>query len=208
MAIPSLTMYGEDVTPNQHKLALQFGVLDNFYDSGEVSGDGHDWSNAAITSDYNEKTWQITYRGNEHIYDYQGTVADEFPLEHGEPDIDDPGTGYLWDNLASHGLTYRDYGEYIAGVWCKAAKKSGASPQEGTPSRTVRSATAHGVSARATLAAECRAASRSPSPVALGGAVVEAHEADQGGSARPLRSALSRFQHCLSRSTSRRRIPQ
>jgi DNA-binding beta-propeller fold protein YncE len=131
---PSLTLYGEDVTPNQHKLALQFGVLDNFYDSGEVSGDGHDWSNAAITSDYNEKTWQITYRGHEHIYDYGGTVADEFPLEHGEPDIDDPGTGYLWDNLASHGLTYRDYGEYIAGVWCKAPKQSGTSPKEGTPS--------------------------------------------------------------------------
>ena len=131
---PSLTMYGQDVTPNQHKLALQFGVLDNFYDSGEVSGDGHDWSNAAITSDYNEKTWQITYRGQEHIYDYQGTVADEFPLDQGEPDVDDPGTGYLWDNLARHGLTYRDYGEYIAGVWCKAAKRSGASPKEGTPS--------------------------------------------------------------------------
>ncbi len=131
---PSLTLYGEDVTPNLHKLALQFGVLDNFYDSGEVSGDGHDWSNAAITSDYNEKTWQITYRGHEHIYDYQGTVADEFPLELGESDVDDPGTGYLWDNLASHGVTYRDYGEYIAGVWCKAAKKPGASPKQGTPS--------------------------------------------------------------------------
>ena len=130
----SLTLYGEDVTPNQHKLALQFGVLDNFYDSGEVSGDGHNWSNAAITTDYNEKTWQITYRGQEHIYDYQGTVADEFPLEQGEPDIDDPATGYLWDNLASHGLTYRDYGEYIAGVWCKAGKQSLGSPKEGTPS--------------------------------------------------------------------------
>ncbi len=88
---PSLTMYGADVTPNEHKLALQFGVLDNFYDSGEVSGDGHDWSNAAITSDYNEKTWQIAYRGQERIYDYQGTVADEFPLELGEPDVDAPG---------------------------------------------------------------------------------------------------------------------
>ncbi len=42
---PSLTMYGEAITPNQHKLALQFGVLDNFFDSGEVSGDGHVWSN-------------------------------------------------------------------------------------------------------------------------------------------------------------------
>jgi DNA-binding beta-propeller fold protein YncE len=129
---PSLTMYGLDVTPNEHKLALQFGVLDNFYDSGEVSGDGHDWSNAAITSDYNEKTWQIGYRGQERIYDYQGTVADEFPLELSEPDVNAPATGYIWDNLASHGLTYRDYGEYIAGIWCKAAKKPGTSPKEGT----------------------------------------------------------------------------
>jgi DNA-binding beta-propeller fold protein YncE len=61
----SLTLYGQDITPNEHKLALQFGVLDNFYDSGEVSGDGHDWSTAAITTDYNEKTWQIAYRGKE-----------------------------------------------------------------------------------------------------------------------------------------------
>ncbi len=130
---PSLTMYGVDVTPNEHKLALQFGVLDNFYDSGEVSGDGHDWSNAAITSDYNEKTWQIVYRGQERTYDYQGTVADEFPLELGEPDVDAPATGYIWDNLASHGVTYRDYGEFVAGIWCTAAKKA-ASPQKGTPS--------------------------------------------------------------------------
>ncbi len=131
---PSLTMYGMDVTPNLHKLALQFGVLDNFYDSGEVSGDGHDWSNAAIASDYNEKTWQITYRGQERTYDYGGTVADEIPLEFGEPDVDAPATGYIWDNLAKHGISYRDYGEYIAGVWCAPAKKPGESPKEGTPS--------------------------------------------------------------------------
>ena len=60
---PSLTMYGEAVTPNEHKLALQFGVLDNFFDSGEVSGDGHVWSNGGDRSDYLEKTWQQTYRG-------------------------------------------------------------------------------------------------------------------------------------------------
>ena len=46
----------------QHKLALQFGVLDNFFDSGEVSGDGHVWSKAAIGTDYLEKTWQTNYR--------------------------------------------------------------------------------------------------------------------------------------------------
>jgi DNA-binding beta-propeller fold protein YncE len=130
---PSLTMYGVDITPNEHKLALQFGVLDNFYDSGEVSGDGHLWSTAAITSDYNEKTWQIAYRGKERTYDFQGTVADEFPLEHNQPDIDDPSTGFLWDNVAHHGLSYRDYGEFVNAQWCNKPRKA-SSPKEGTPS--------------------------------------------------------------------------
>ncbi|MFY9743457.1 MAG: phosphoesterase, partial [Candidatus Sulfotelmatobacter sp.] len=130
---PSLTLYGEDITPNEHKLALQFGVLDDFYDSGEVSGDGHQWSTAAITSDYNEKTWQIGYRGKERTYDFQGTVAGEFPLDHNESDIDDPSTGFLWDNLASHGLTYRDYGEFVDAVWCNKMRKA-AVPEQGTPS--------------------------------------------------------------------------
>ena len=115
---PSLTMYGADVTPNEHKLALQFGVLDNFYDSGEVSGDGHIWSTAAITSDYNEKTWQIAYRGHERTYDFQGQVGEEYPLEHNIPDVDDPGTGFLWDNLARNHVSYRFYGEFVNAVWC------------------------------------------------------------------------------------------
>ena len=130
---PSLTMYGADITPNEHKLAMQFGVLDNFYDSGEVSGDGHLWSTAAITSDYNEKTWQIAYRGKERTYDFQGTVADEYPLDHNEADIDDPSTGFLWDNLARHRLSYRDYGEYVNAAWCNKIRKA-ASPKQGTPS--------------------------------------------------------------------------
>jgi DNA-binding beta-propeller fold protein YncE len=130
---PSLTLYGADITPNEHKLALQFGVLDNFYDSGEVSGDGHLWSTAAITSDYNEKTWQIAYRGKERTYDFQGTVADEYPLDHNQPDIDDPSTGFLWDNVARHGLTYRDYGEFVNAGWCNKNRKA-ASPIQGTPS--------------------------------------------------------------------------
>jgi DNA-binding beta-propeller fold protein YncE len=127
----SLTMYGSDVTPNQHKLALQFGVLDNFYDSGEVSGDGHDWSMAAITSDYNENTWQIGYRSRERTYDYGGTVADEFPLEHDEADVDAPATGYIWDNAARQGLSYRDYGEFVTTIWCKPERVK--SPKQGTP---------------------------------------------------------------------------
>ena len=130
---PSLTMYGEDITPNEHKLARQFGVLDNFYDSGEVSGDGHLWSTAAITSDYNEKTWQIAYRGKERTYDFQGQLADEYPLEHHMPDIDDPSTGFIWDNVARNNLTYRDYGEFVNAVWCNERRKA-ANPKQGTPS--------------------------------------------------------------------------
>ncbi len=129
---PSLTLYGEDITPNLHKLALQFGVLDNFYDSGEVSGDGHVWSTAAITSDYNEKTWQIAYRGKERTYDFQGQNADEFPIEHNIPDVDDPGTGFLWDNLARNHVSYRFYGEFVNAIWCDgyAADASATTPKE------------------------------------------------------------------------------
>ncbi len=115
---PSLTMYGADVTPNEHALAKQFGVLDNFYDSGEVSGDGHVWSTAAITSDYNEKTWQIAYRGKERSYDFMGQVGEEFPLEQNIPDVDDPGTGFLWDDLARNHVSYRFYGEFVYANWC------------------------------------------------------------------------------------------
>ncbi|MBV9573788.1 MAG: hypothetical protein JOY93_07010 [Acidobacteriales bacterium] len=128
---PSLTMYGEDITPNLHKLALQFGVFDNFYDSGEVSGNGHEWSTAAISSDYNENTWQIAYRGRERTYN--GELSAEYPMERGEPDVDEPATGYLWDNLARHGLTYRDYGEFIDTIWCKPPKRTEAADDSGMP---------------------------------------------------------------------------
>ena len=125
----SLTMFGQDVTPNEHKLALQFGVLDNFYDSGEVSGDGHVWSNAAIGTDYLEKTWQHAYRGGQRTYDFEGVVANGLPLVQKIPDVNEPSSGYLWGNLAAHGKTYYHFGEYIATVFCdEPASKN---PQQG-----------------------------------------------------------------------------
>jgi YVTN family beta-propeller protein len=117
-ADPALCMYGEKITPNEHELARQFGILDNFYDSGEVSGDGHVWSMAAITSDYTEKTWQISYRGSERLYDYEGIVSGDNALRQGQPDVNEPGTGYIWTNVARHGLTHRNYGEYVDTHWC------------------------------------------------------------------------------------------
>ncbi len=129
---PALVMYGEDITPNQHKLARQFGILDNFYDSGEVSGNGHVWSTAAITSDYTEKTWEITYRGKERQYDYEGFVGDSNPLTIGMPDVNEPGTGYLWSNLARHNLSYRHYGEYVNTWWCEDLAQNSPAATGGT----------------------------------------------------------------------------
>ncbi len=135
---PSLTMYGRGTTPNEHKLAEQFGILDNFYDSAEVSGDGHVWSNAAITSDYTEKTWQQSYRGRERSYDYEGVVSNNLPLLQGIPDINEPASGYLWSNLTQHGKTLYHFGEYIATKFCteNTAPARQATPLEGTPEGT------------------------------------------------------------------------
>jgi DNA-binding beta-propeller fold protein YncE len=129
----SLTMFGADITPNLHKLALQFGVLDNFYDSGEVSGDGHVWSNAAIGSDYLEKNWQQSYRGEERFYDFEGVVADGYPLLQKIPDVNEPSSGYLWGNLAAHGKTYYHFGEFISTIFCtdKVTAHMPSNPQEG-----------------------------------------------------------------------------
>jgi DNA-binding beta-propeller fold protein YncE len=121
----SLAMYGEAVTPNEHKLALQFGVLDNFYDSGEVSGDGHVWSTAGIGTDYLEKTWQQNYRGGQRTYDFEGVVAEGYPLLQKIPDVNEPSSGYLWGNMARHGKTYYHFGEYIASTFCDVHSSAG-----------------------------------------------------------------------------------
>jgi DNA-binding beta-propeller fold protein YncE len=130
---PSLTMYGASVTPNLHKLALQFGVLDNFFDSGEVSGDGHVWSNAAIGTDYLEKTWQQSYRGGQRTYDFEGAVANGYPLLQKIPDVNEPASGYLWGNLAAHHKTYYHFGEYISTIFCTdaAVAHMPSNPQQG-----------------------------------------------------------------------------
>jgi DNA-binding beta-propeller fold protein YncE len=129
---PSLVMYGEDITPNAHALAREFGILDNFYASGEVSGDGHNWSTAAIAGDYVQDTLPIAYRGKEREYDYEGEVANRIPLEDDMPDVSEAGTGYIWSDVAAHGLSYRHYGEFVITRWCSRDSRI-QTPQEGPP---------------------------------------------------------------------------
>ncbi len=118
---PSLCLFCQDVTPNEHKLARQFGIVDNFYDSGNVSGDGHVWSMAATSSDYTERTWQVMQRGDQRTYDYEGDVDHDYPFREGIPDVNEPSSGYIWGNVARHGLTHRNYAEYVETQWCDSS---------------------------------------------------------------------------------------
>jgi len=70
---PSLVVFPEHLTPNHHALARQFVTLDNTYCSGEVSGDGWNWSGAARVTESEQKTIQIDYSARGNIYDYDGT---------------------------------------------------------------------------------------------------------------------------------------
>jgi len=72
----SLTQFPQAVSPNHHSLAMTFGLLDNFYDSGQVSGDGWAWSTYGQTTDYNERTIAVNYGngGNGVTYDTEGTT--------------------------------------------------------------------------------------------------------------------------------------
>ena len=121
---PSFCTYGESVTPNEHAIARQFGIIDHFYASGDSSADGHNWAMAAATSDYLEKTWRINARNAQRTYDYEGTVAGDVPLTLGIPDISEPASGYLWGNADTHSVTHRNYGEFIH------TKQEGASGKE------------------------------------------------------------------------------
>jgi len=94
---PKLVMYGENVTPNQHRLARDYVLLDNFYCNGEVSVDGHDWCDAAMVTDFKQRSWILSYS-------HHG----ELP---GNNDMDAPAAGYLWDHCRRHGLSFKCYGE-------------------------------------------------------------------------------------------------
>ena len=65
----SLVLFGEKITPNQHKLARDFVLLDNFYVDAEVSADGHNWSMGGYATDYLEKNWVTSYGGRGGEYD-------------------------------------------------------------------------------------------------------------------------------------------
>jgi DNA-binding beta-propeller fold protein YncE len=105
----SLVLFGENVTPNLHKLAREFVLLDNFYVSADVSADGHNWSLAAIAPDYVQKMWPNNYAKRRAQYDFEEQDAASLPP-----------AGYLWTNAGAAGVSMRNYG-YMANLKPTAA---------------------------------------------------------------------------------------
>ena len=113
----SLLLFGEKTTPNQHALAKEYVLLDNFYVNGEVSADGHNWSTAAYATDFLEKNWPTSYGGRGGEYNAEGTR-----------EVANNKNGFIWDLCKKYGVTYRTYGEFaddykpnipvIAGHFC------------------------------------------------------------------------------------------
>jgi len=98
---PSLTIFGERFTPNQHKLVRDFVLLDNLTCCGILSADGHQWSTSAFGTDYLERSfagWPRSYP--------DGMGVDDVDALAYAP------TGFLWDNALRRRKSVRNYGEF------------------------------------------------------------------------------------------------
>lgn len=105
---PNLALFGEEVTPNAHAIAREFGVLDNFYVDAEVSYDGHAFSMGAYATDFVEKIWPLNYASRGAIYLSEGTGK----MRNAFGNITAPANGYIWDNAVRHNVSVRNYGEF------------------------------------------------------------------------------------------------
>jgi YVTN family beta-propeller protein len=92
----SLCVYGNRVTPNAHKLAREFQLMDNFMVSGKCSAEGHQWTDASIVTDYVEKNVRAWFRSYPHVQEDALVYAP---------------SGFLWDNAKRHGKKVIIYGE-------------------------------------------------------------------------------------------------
>ena len=97
-----LCIFGEKITPNQHKMINEFVLLDNAYCNGILSADGHQWSTTAFSTDYMEKSFAGFPRS--------------YPDGMGEDEVDalaySP-AGFIWDNVLAGKKTIRNYGEFM-----------------------------------------------------------------------------------------------
>ncbi len=153
---PSLAIFGggaaarrpggppQDISPNAHALAQRFGLFDRFFVNSEASPDGHNWTDAAFSSDFVDKGFRWNYSRRGRSYDFQGTnrepdiwprkdaspilpvpatpdqiarlIRGYVPYLNGARDAGEPGTLYLWDSAARAGISYRSDGEGVVTI--------------------------------------------------------------------------------------------
>jgi len=101
---PGLCIFGEEITPNTHKLAEEFILLDNLNASGKCSAEGHQWTDASIVTDYIEKTMRAWFRSYPHVQEDALVYSP---------------TGFLWDNAMKYGKSVKIYGEASMPVFPK-----------------------------------------------------------------------------------------
>ncbi len=98
---PSLCVFGDKITPNQHKMVREFVLLDNTYCSSILSADGHQWTDSAFATDYMEKS----FAGFPRSYP-DGMEDDDVDALAYAP------SGFIWDNAIARNKTLRVYGEF------------------------------------------------------------------------------------------------
>lgn len=109
-----LCIFGEKVTPNQHKMVRDFVLLDNTYCAGILSADGHQWSTTGFGTDYLERSfagWPRSYP--------DGMGEDE------EDALAYAPSGFIWDNAIRHRVRLWNFGEFAAPVcgWSNRQRK-------------------------------------------------------------------------------------
>ncbi|MBE0651469.1 MAG: bifunctional YncE family protein/alkaline phosphatase family protein [Bacteroidales bacterium] len=106
----ALCTFGENVTPNAHRIVQNFVLLDNYRASGKCSAEGHLWTDASTVTDYIEKNVRAWFRSYTHVlYDAMAY----------------PKTGFIWDDALDHGKTVRIYGETAIPEWKDGKKWTG-----------------------------------------------------------------------------------
>ena len=133
---PSLTIYGREITPNQHALAERFILLDNFYNNAPVSGEGWVWCTQSVANAFTIKSipyiYQLSLATYEINYAFEGQVngyiTGGYPVQDQDnnvlstsgtaaspiPDVAEAPGGYIWDGVKAAGLTYRNYGFFLS----------------------------------------------------------------------------------------------
>ncbi len=159
---PRLTVFPRAMTPNQHALARQFVDLDAFFDSGESSNTGWNWTVGARTNDFTEREAPVNYADRGLQYDQEGDNRnlnvglassaerlkvnplgpkdpDMLPGDHDVAATDAPGgreQGYIWDQALKAGLKVRNWGFYGDLVLYDAKAGAKRTPREREPWKT------------------------------------------------------------------------